>query len=145
MPKLHVHTKFTLRHDDGTTTDYAPGAHEFDENLVSHWYVRLHTKDPTPMAAGEPTPDDSQALGELEADLVAKEAGLADFETKLKAIAGELEARASELDKCAGALAAREQDLAARIEAFEAAQRAAADQSTEKASGIQSKQASKKS
>lgn len=152
MPKLHVHTKFTLRHDDGTTTDYAPGTHEFDEKLADHWYVKLHARDPNAVPPALPTADESEALDAIEADLLARENGLADLEAKLKAIAGELEARTSELDQRAGALAEREQDLAAReselsarIEAFEAAQRAAADQSSEKASGNQSKQAGKKS
>jgi hypothetical protein len=151
MPKLHVHTKFQLRHDDGTTTDYASGAHDFDDATADHWYVKLHTTDPAAMTAGAPTPDDSRALGEIEADLVAKEQSLAELEAKLKAIAEDLEARTSELDKRAEALdardealRARETEFAARVEAFEAAQRAAAEVSADKSNAGQSKQTGKK-
>ncbi|MBN3848630.1 hypothetical protein G3N58_17635 [Paraburkholderia sp. Ac-20342] len=149
MAKLQVHTKFTLRHDDGTSTDYAPGAHEFDDKLADHWYVKLHAK--APETAGAPAPEDSDALGELEADLVEKERSLTGLEAKLKEIAAELEAgtaaldtRAKELDARDEALIARESDLAAKIEAFEAAQRAAAEASADKSNAGQSKQTGRK-
>jgi hypothetical protein len=151
MAKLHIHTKFTLRHDDGTTTDYAPGEHEFDGALADHWYVKLHARDPNAAPSASLTRDDSKALDAIEADLIAKEQSLAELEAKLKAIAIELEARTSDLDKRSDelderdeALAAREGDLVARIEAFEASQRAAVEQSSEKASGGQSQQNSSK-
>lgn len=138
MPKLHVHTKFTLRHDDGTTTDFALGEHEFDDTLANHWYVKLHARDPNAVPAAPPSRDDSKALDAIEDDLIAKERSLSEWEVKLKALA-------SEFDKRAEALTAREGDLATRIEAFEAEQRAAAEQSSEKAAGSQSKQTGKKS
>jgi len=136
MPKLHVHTKFTLRHDDGTSTDYVPGTHDFDDKLADHWYVKLHTKDPETVTAA--VPEDSQALDALEADLVEKERSLAEVEAKLNALAAELEARAGELDARDKALAARESDLLARAQAFEAAQRGA-ERSAEKTSVNQQK------
>lgn len=40
--EVHIPNDFTLRHDDGTHTDYKAGPAEMPEEHVEHWYAKAH-------------------------------------------------------------------------------------------------------
>lgn len=112
MPKLQVHTKFTLRHDDGTTTDFAPGQHEFTPDLADHWYVKLHTKEPSIDEGGAgANPDDTQALDDLAAELAAEGKRLATLKAELDTREAAIAAREVALSEREAAIAARQEQL----------------------------------
>ncbi|MGN4219580.1 STY1053 family phage-associated protein, partial [Burkholderia gladioli] len=46
MVKLHVHTPFTLRHDDGTLEQFTEGERDMPSATAAHWYVKHHTRAP---------------------------------------------------------------------------------------------------
>lgn len=107
MPKIYVHTPFTLQHK-GEKRHFGVGNHNVDADVASHWYVKAHVGE-------EPAadPDTSAAADAMLADLQAKEKALADRENAL-------EVREADF-------ASREQALAAREKAAQNAQSAAKD------------------
>ena len=104
MPKLHVHTPFTLRADDGSTADYNVGLRHFSEDDASHWYVKLHAGEPPESPAQDLPEGDASALAELEAELKAKAERLNERSVELDRRELELDERAAELDKLAQAI-----------------------------------------
>ncbi|MDN7895873.1 hypothetical protein QZM82_06650 [Burkholderia cepacia] len=146
MPKLYVHTAFTLRHDDGALEHFPAGERDFPEPVAAHWYVKHHTREPgdaTPTAAVAPADgaELAAARAALEAQAaqlasaredVSKEAArLAELRVELATFGKDLDARAGELDAREAAIVTREQEHAAaarqhaeRVAAFEAAQKA---------------------
>lgn len=120
MPKLHVHTAFELRHDDGTTEKFSVGQHDFPTPIAAHWYVKHHTRAAADVAASVKQDDD------VDSGFAAREAELnaaADFLRQEKAA---LDQRVAEHDQ-------REKAFEARVAEFEAAQRAAAAAAAESA------------
>ncbi|MBN3822346.1 hypothetical protein G3O00_01780 [Burkholderia sp. Ac-20384] len=125
MPKLHVHTAFTLRHDDGSTEKFAVGEHNFPKPVAAHWYVQHHTREPI---EGDAAREDSADSGsaESEAQLKAAAEFLQGEKIALEARAADLDKRAAELDERNATLAERERAFDARVAEFEEAQRAVA-------------------
>lgn len=144
MPKLHVHTPFTLRHDDGTLEAFPAGERDFPEAVAVHWYVKHHTREPGDAPKSAAAPVDGAELAAARAALEAqaaqltsvredasKEAArLAALRVELDGFGKDLDVRAGELDVREAAIVAREQEHAAlarehaeRIAAFEAAQK----------------------
>ncbi|RQZ76398.1 hypothetical protein DF052_00115 [Burkholderia glumae] len=151
--KLHVHTPFTLRHDDGTLEQFSEGERDFPVAVAEHWYVKHHTRAPgdAPKPAVEPVDgaDLAAARAVLDAqaaqlsaarDEVSAEAGrLAAQRVELEAMERDLAARADGLDMREAAVDVREQTLAtrekehdARVAALDAAQKPPADNGTQR-------------
>ncbi|MDR8026984.1 hypothetical protein KPA93_27595 [Burkholderia cenocepacia] len=146
MPKLYVHTPFTLRHDDGTLEHFPAGERDFPKPVAAHWYVKHHTREPgdeAPSAAVAPADgaEIAAARAALEAqaaqlasareDASKEAARLAEMRAELETFGKDLDARAGELDGREAAIVARELEHAARarehderVAAFEAAQKA---------------------
>lgn len=146
--KLHVHTPFTLRRDDGTLEQFKVGERDIPEATAAHWYFKHHTRvpgdAPKPAAAPIDGADLAAARTALDAqaeqltaarDEISTEAGrLAAQRVELEAMERDLAARADGLDMREAAadvreqqLATREQEHGARVTAFEAAQKPPAD------------------
>lgn len=108
MPKIYVHTPFTLQHK-GAKLQFGIGNHTVDADVAAHWYVKAHVGE-------EPAadPDTSAAADAMLAELQAKEKALADREKALRAREAEL--------------ASREQALADREKAAQNAQSTAKDE-----------------
>lgn len=97
MPKIHVHTPFTLQHGD-EKREFAVGSQTVSQEIAEHWYVKAHT-GPEP-----------EAVMDTEA---AADALLDELDAKAKA----LQARSDELDAREKELAAREQAISEREDA----------------------------
>ncbi|WP_446903002.1 STY1053 family phage-associated protein [Burkholderia sp. YIM B11467] len=147
MTKLHVHTAFTLRHDDGSTEQFGIGEHSFPAATAAHWYVKHHTREPGAQEGIERVDADGGSA-EREAALRVAEEFLRGEKAALDARLADLDKRAAELDALGASLAERERELDARVTAFEEAQRAAGrdkgDAAQQSAGGNQSKQQSGK-
>ncbi|NIF71013.1 hypothetical protein F3J16_12570, partial [Burkholderia sp. Ap-962] len=70
MPKLHVHTPFTLRHDDGTLEQFAVGERDMPSATAAHWYVKHHTRAPGDAPKPAAPPVDGAELEAARAALV---------------------------------------------------------------------------
>ncbi|VWB83647.1 hypothetical protein BLA13014_03859 [Burkholderia aenigmatica] len=134
--KIYVAKAFKLLGADGKHTDFHVGMHTVDEAVAENWYVKHHLGDPgdAPAAAGS---DTSAALAAARAELEAEGGRLAEQRAELDAMSKGIDARAAELDAREGSIAARELEHASNVAAFEAAQAAAAEASSQKASGSQ--------
>lgn len=152
MVKLHVHTPFTLRHDDGTLEHFAVGERDMPSATATHWYVKHHTREPGDVPKPAAAPVDGAELAAARAALEAQAehlaaarqeasdeaARLAALRTELDERTKALEARADQLDARDMALAVREQAVAEQAAAVEVAQKAASQDgapSAETASG----------
>ncbi|WP_175974636.1 hypothetical protein [Burkholderia sp. BCC1047] len=157
MPKLYVHTPFTLRHDDGSTEQFTVGERDFSEATAAHWYVAHHTREPGDAPKPTVAPADGAELAAARAALEAQAAQLASaredaskeaarlaaLRVELDTFSKGLDERAAALDAHEAAVAAGVQDLAARVAAFEAVQKdaaaaakdGAADGATQKSGG----------
>jgi peptidoglycan hydrolase CwlO-like protein len=129
MPKLHVHTAFTLRHDNGETESFGVGEHNFPAPVAAHWYVKHHTRESGAVEAKSSAAKDNGASK----DLAEREAALKDTAELLNGAKAELDARSAHLDQRSADLDARDAELLEREKAheasvaeFEAAQAAAA-------------------
>ncbi|MGS1072364.1 STY1053 family phage-associated protein [Burkholderia glumae] len=143
--KLHIHTPFTLRHDDGTLEQFSVGERDIPVAVAEHWYVKHHTRAPgdapKPAAAPVDGADLAAARAALDAqaaqlsaarDEISAEAGrLAAQRVELEAMERDLAARADGLDMREAAIDVREQTLAAR-EQEHAAQKPPADTGTQR-------------
>ncbi|MGN5479516.1 STY1053 family phage-associated protein [Cupriavidus basilensis] len=108
MPKIHVHTPFTLTKEDGTTQSFREGGHDVDSSVADHWYVKLHTGDkPVGAPAAADAADASAAINARLADLDRAEQALVEEGKRLEALAAELGEREV-------AVAAREEAAAGR-------------------------------
>ncbi|WP_107311341.1 STY1053 family phage-associated protein [Burkholderia metallica] len=134
--KIYVAKAFKLLGADGKHTDFHVGMHTVDEAVADNWYVKHHLGDPgdAPAAAGG---DMSAALAAARAELEAEGGRLAEQRAELDAMSKGIDARAAELDAREGSIAARELEHASNLAAFEAAQAAAAEATSQKASGSQ--------
>ncbi|MGU2444430.1 STY1053 family phage-associated protein [Burkholderia cenocepacia] len=156
MPKLYVHTAFTLRHDDGTLEAFPAGERDFPESVAAHWYVKHHTREPgdAPKPAAAPVDGaelaaarealEAQAaqLSSAREDASKEAARLAGLRDELDTFGKDLDARAGELDVREATIVAREQEHVARaqehverVAAFEAAQKAQSDAGGQRGSG----------
>ena len=42
MKKIQVEKPFLLTHDDATQRRFTAGAHEVEDAIADHWYVKMH-------------------------------------------------------------------------------------------------------
>jgi hypothetical protein len=130
MPKLHVHTAFTLRHDDGELQHFGVGEHDFPTPVAAHWYVKHHTRGPGAASAKvEDSVDNSAAKHEAAQKAAAEH--LDRKKAELDEIEAALERRSISLDEREVAHVSRVQAFEARVAEFEAAQAAASKAATE--------------
>lgn len=103
MPKIYVHTAFTLRHN-GEVLTFPVGVHTVDAAVANHWYTKAHVGD-------EPVvdPDTGAAADALLAELEERARGLQDAEGKLAQREQAAEAREAKLDEREKAVVQREQ------------------------------------
>lgn len=103
MPKIYVHTAFTLRHNGGALS-FPVGVHTVDADVASHWYVKAHVGE-------EPALDlDSGAAADaLLAELEERAKVLQDAEVKVAQREQAADAREAKLDEREKAVAQREQ------------------------------------
>ncbi|WP_069705202.1 STY1053 family phage-associated protein [Burkholderia seminalis] len=134
--KIYVAKAFKLLGADGKHTDFHVGMHTVDEAVADNWYVKHHLGDPGDASAAAGG-DMSAALAAARAELEAEGGRLAEQRAELDAMSKGIDARAAELDAREGSIAARELEHASNVAAFEAAQAAAAEGASQKASGSQ--------
>ncbi|WP_175786532.1 STY1053 family phage-associated protein [Burkholderia anthina] len=134
--KIYVAKAFKLLGADGKHIDFPVGMHTVDEAVAENWYVKHHLGDPgdAPAASGG---EMTAALAAARAELEAEGGRLAEQRAELDAMSKGIDARAAELDAREGSIAARELEHASNVAAFEAAQAAAAEAASQKASGSQ--------
>ena len=54
MKKIQVEKPFLLTHDDATQRRFTAGAHEVEDAIADHWYVKIH------LAPEEKAPEDAE-------------------------------------------------------------------------------------
>ncbi|MBR8344219.1 STY1053 family phage-associated protein [Burkholderia ambifaria] len=131
MAKINVLTAFTIRltHEgEEVIRRVEAGVQEVEDFVAEHWYAKAHT-GPLPEKSGDSSgsqggaPDQAAALAAAKADLQDESDRLEKLRTELDTFGKGLDDRAAALDTREAAVAAAEQDLAARIAAFDAAQK----------------------
>ncbi|TDV39535.1 hypothetical protein C7405_101654 [Paraburkholderia caballeronis] len=138
MPKLYVHTPFTLRHDDGRLEQFTVGERDIPADTAAHWYVKHHAREPgdapPPAAASHGDAAASAAIAAARAELDAEAVRIAQQRAELEAFERDLASRAEGLDTREAAIDMREsaadvceQEHAARVAELDAAQKASAD------------------
>jgi len=134
MSKINVLTAFTIRlfHEgEDVVRRVEAGVQEVEDFIAEHWYAKAHT-GPLPEKSADSSssqsgaPDEAAALAAAKADLQAESDRLDKLRVELDTFGKGLDDRAAALDMREAEVAAGEQDLAARVAAFEAAQKDAA-------------------
>ncbi|MDN8111254.1 hypothetical protein QZN21_07350 [Burkholderia vietnamiensis] len=151
MAKINVLTAFTIRlaHEgEEVVRRVEAGVQEVEDFIADHWYAKAHTgplseKSGDSSGSQDGPADQASALAAAKADLQAESDRLDKLRVELDTFSKGLDERAAAIDAHEAAVAAGVKDLAARVAAFEAAQKdaasaakdGAADGATQKSGG----------
>lgn len=109
MRTIHVHTPFTLQHNDESRA-FAVGSHAVEDDVAEHWYVKAHTGEKPEAATGAEAAA-GQSLAEQRAKLDDDRQHLNALHEMAKTLRDEQEAKAKALAAREDAARKREADL----------------------------------